>query len=305
MKLSQYISDLLYRYECVTVPDFGAFLSKPISARIDNATSNFYPPQKQLSFNVQLKSNDGLLTSYISEIEKISYEKANHKIQKQVVQLKSRLKNGETIVFKHIGELTPSKKGVISFSPSSHLNYLSDAFGLVSFVSPTISRKSFVTNDAIKLPSRRERSRQFIRYASMVIVFMGLGGSIWSNLHLAEIEKENILAQREANITLESKIQEATFIIDRPLPAVTISLKKKTNEFHIVAGAFRVEANSNKKLQQLKELGYNAQCIGVNRYGLHQVVYESFEIRKDAEKALSKIRKVHNRSAWMLAKSLP
>ena len=26
---------------------------------------------------------------------------------------------------------------------------------------------------------------------------------------------------------------------------------------------------------------------------------------KDAEKALSKIRKVHNRSAWMLVKSLP
>ena len=309
MKLSQYISDLLYRYECVTIPEFGAFLSKPISARIDNATSNFYPPQKQLSFNVQLKSNDGLLTSYISEIEKISYEKANYKIQKQVVQLKSRLKKGETIVFKHIGELTPSKKGIISFSPSSHLNYLSDAFGLVSFVSPTISRKSFVKdskpNDAIKLPSRGERSKQFIRYASMVIVFMGLGGSIWSNLHLAEIEKENILAQREANITLESKIQEATFVIDRPLPAVTISLKKKTNEFHIVAGAFRVEANCKKKLQQLKELGYNAQRIGVNRYGLHQVVYESFEIRKDAEKALSEIRKVHNRSAWMLVKSLP
>jgi len=67
MQLSQYISDLLYRYECVTIPDFGAFLSHPISARIDNATNNFYPPQKELSFNIQLKSNDGLLTSYISE----------------------------------------------------------------------------------------------------------------------------------------------------------------------------------------------------------------------------------------------
>ena len=108
MKLSQYISDLLYRYECVTIPDFGAFLSKPISARIDNATSNFYPPQKQLSFNVQLKSNDGLLTSYISEIEKISYEKANYKIQKQVVQLKSRLKKGETIVFEFYSLLSHS-----------------------------------------------------------------------------------------------------------------------------------------------------------------------------------------------------
>ncbi len=128
MQLSQYISDLLYRYECVTIPDFGAFLSHPISARIDNATNNFYPPQKELSFNIQLKSNDGLLTSYISEVEKISYEKANRKIQKQVVQLKSRLKKGETIDFKYIGALSPSKQGILVFNPSDHLNYMTEAF---------------------------------------------------------------------------------------------------------------------------------------------------------------------------------
>jgi len=309
MQLSQYISDLLYRYECVTIPDFGAFLSHPISARIDNATNNFYPPQKELSFNIQLKSNDGLLTSYISEVEKISYEKANRKIQKQVVQLKSRLKKGETIDFKYIGALSPSKQGILVFNPSDHLNYMTEAFGLAPFMSPSVARKAFIKNSkpnrTVELSSRNKRSRQFIRYASVVIVFIGLGGSIVSNLYLAKIEKENILAQKKASINLEAKIQEATFVIDRPLPAVLISLKKKTGEFHIVAGAFRIEANSNKKLQQLKELGYNAQRIGVNRYGLHQVVYESFETLKEAEKALFKIRKAHNRSAWMLVKSMP
>ena len=84
-----------------------------------------------------------------------------------------------------------------------------------------------------------------------------------------------------------------------------VSLKKRSGSFHIVAGAFRVEANSDKKLQQLKDLGYNARRIGVNKYGLHQVVYESFETRKEAEKALFKIRKAHNRSAWMLIKNMP
>ncbi len=309
MQLSQYISDLLYRYECVTIPDFGAFLSHPISAKIDDATSNFYPPQKQLSFNIQLRSNDGLLTSHVSEVEKISYEKANLKIQKQVVQLKSRLKKGEAVDFKYIGELMPTKQGVLVFNPSNHLNYMTEAFGLTSFISPSINRKAFATsakpNKTIKLSSGEKKSRQYIKYASMVIIFLGLGGSILSNLYLAEIEKENVLAQKEASINLETKIQEATFVIDSPLPVVMISLKKKTGEFHIVAGAFRVEANSNKKLQQLKKLGYNAQRIGVNRYGLHQVAYESFETRKDAEKALFKIRKAHNRAAWMLVKSIP
>ena len=144
-----------------------------------------------------------------------------------------------------------------------------------------------------------------MRYASMAVVFLGLGGSIGSNLYLAQIEKENSLAQERATITLDAKIQEATFIVDNPLPAVMVNLKKQSGSFHIVAGAFRVEANSNEKMQQLKGLGYNARRIGINRYGLHQVVYESFETRKEAEKALFKIRKAHNRSAWMLIKNTP
>ncbi|MGY8924920.1 MAG: HU domain-containing protein [Flavobacteriales bacterium] len=309
MQLSQYISDLLYRYECVTIPSFGAFLSHPISARVNVDTSDFYPPQKQLSFNIQLQSNDGLLTSYISEVEKISFEMANRKIQKQVIQLKSRLEKGETVEFKYIGELASSKQGVITFVPSDHLNYMTQAFGLATFVSPLIERKAIVKeiekDGVIALSSRRKRSKQFMRYASMAVVFLGLGGSIGSNLYLVQIEKENTLAQERATVRLDTKIQEATFIIENPLPAVTVNLKKQDGSFHIVAGAFRVEANSNKKMQQLKDLGYNARRIGVNRYGLHQVVYESFETRKEAEKALFKIRKAHNRAAWLLIKNRP
>jgi nucleoid DNA-binding protein len=289
------------------VPGFGAFLSHPISARVDIVSNDFYPPQKQLSFNIQLQSNDGLLTSYISEVEKISFEKANRKIQKQVVQLKSRLEKGETVEFKNIGELVSSKHGEISFSPSENLNYMTEAFGLATFVSPLIERKATVKkpepNATIDLSSRRKSTKQFMRYASMVVIFLGLGGSIGSNLYLAQIEKENSLAQELANISLDAKIQEATFVIENPLPAVIVSLKKQVGSFHIVAGAFRVERNSNKKMQQLKDLGYNARHIGVNRYGLHQVAYESFETRKEAERALFKIRKAHNSDAWMLIKN--
>jgi hypothetical protein len=296
----------------VVLPGFGAFLCHPISARINTLTNDFYPPQKQLSFNIQLQSNDGLLANHISEVEKISFEVANRKIEKQLAQLKSRLDKGETIEFKYIGELSTSKEGMLTFVPSDHLNYMTEAFGLSSFVSPSIERQThkavvqkLEATAGIALSSKRRTSRQYMRYAAMAVLILGLGGSIGSNLYLAQIEKENILAQERATLRLDAKIQEATFIIENPLPAVMVNLNKQSGDFHIVAGAFRVEANSNKKLQQLKDLGYNARRIGVNRYGLHQVVYESFEILKDAEKALSKIRKVHNRSAWMLVKSLP
>jgi hypothetical protein len=312
MLLSQYISDLLYRYECVTLPNFGAFLSHPISARINEATSDFYPPQKQLSFNAQLKSNDGLLASYISDVENISFEAATRKIEQQISQLKSRLEKGDTVEFKHIGELTFSEEGKLLFIPSESLNYMTEAFGLASFVSPSVERqahKAVVHNleatGAIALAPKKRKSALYMKYAAIAVLALGLGGSIGSNLYLTQIEQQNSVALDTANATLDNKIQEATFVIDNPLPAVMVSLKKQSGDFHVVAGAFRMKANSERKLQQLKALGYSARLIGINRYGLHQVVYESFETRKEAEKALFKIRKSQDRAAWLLIKDIP
>lgn len=312
MLLSQYISDLLYRYECVTLPNFGAFLSHPISARINEATSDFYPPQKQLSFNAQLKSNDGLLASYISDVENISFEAATRKIEQQISQLKSRLEKGDTVEFKHIGELTFSEEGKLLFVPSESLNYMTEAFGLASFVSPSVERqahKAVVHNleatGAIALAPKKRKYALYMKYAAIAVLALGLGGSIGSNLYLTQIEQQNSVALDTANATLDNKIQEATFVIDNPLPAVMVSLKKQSGDFHVVAGAFRMKANSERKLQQLKALGYSARLIGINRYGLHQVVYESFETRKEAEKALFKIRKSQDRAAWLLIKDIP
>ena len=88
------------------------------------------------------------------------------------------------------------------------------------------------------------------------------------------------------------------------MPAATLSLDKQTGNYHIVAGAFRVEANSDKKVNQLRSKGYKARKIGTNRYGLHEVVYASFETRAEAQRELYKIRREHNRDAWLLIKRL-
>ena len=60
MQLNQYISELLYRYECVVVPGLGAFLTHKVSAEIDAQAQVFSPPKKRLSFNEQLQQNDGV-----------------------------------------------------------------------------------------------------------------------------------------------------------------------------------------------------------------------------------------------------
>jgi hypothetical protein len=312
MQLETYIGDLLYRYDCVTVPGFGAFLTHRVSAIVHESTHTFYPPKKVLSFNEQLQNNDGLLANYIAEVEKIPYAEATNKISKQIKSIKSYLVEGETIQFENIGELILNADGNIVFAPSSHINYLTDAFGLSHFSSIDITREVYKeTAKAVEetapialAPEKRSTNTNWLKYAATAIILLGLGGFGAASYYDSTIENHNQLAQEQANEQLDAKVQEATFIISNPLPAATLSLDKQSGNYHIVAGAFRVEANSNKKVNQLRNKGYKARKIGANRYGLHEVVYASFENRADAQHELYKIRREHNRDAWLLIKKL-
>ena len=80
MNIQPYIAQLLYRYQCVTVPGFGAFLTEIQSAQLTESSHSFFPPKKIISFNGQLQNNDGLLANHIAQAEKTSYEYNENKI---------------------------------------------------------------------------------------------------------------------------------------------------------------------------------------------------------------------------------
>ena len=88
MQLQNYISDLLYRYDCVIVPEFGAFVTQRVSAEVNATNHSFLAPRKALLFNEQIKNNDGLLAQYIADAEKIPFEAALNKISSQVQRYK-------------------------------------------------------------------------------------------------------------------------------------------------------------------------------------------------------------------------
>ena len=311
MQLETYISDLLYRYDCVTISELGAFLTNRVSAKLEESSNSFYPPKKVLSFNEQLQHNDGLLPNYIAEVEKIPYEVAVQKVSKYVKTIKSYLVQGETITFNNIGEMVLNKEGKINFEPSYHINYLTDAFGLSQFESSSISREVYKQEVEeiekvipIAVTPEKRKSRSYLKYAAVAVIALGLGGFVASKYYVNQIEAHNQMAQEEANQQLDAKVQEATFVIDNPLPAATLTIEKQSGNYHIVAGAFRVEENSDKKVKELRDMGFKAREIGVNKYGLHEVVYASYEDRLEALKALHKIKRENNPEAWLLVKKL-
>ena len=317
MHIETYISDLLYRYDCVTIPEFGAFLTKRVSAQIDETNHTFFPPKKVISFNEQLQHNDGLLASYIADCEKIPYEVAVQKISKQVKSIKTFLNEGETLSFRTIGDLVLNSDGKIVFEPSFNSNFLTEAFGLSEFKASNVNREVYkqqveTLEDIIPIHITRERristssstTRPYLKYAAVVLIALTVGGLAVSTFYNNQVETHNHLAQEAANEQLDAKVQEATFIIENPLPAATLSVEKQQGRYHIIAGAFRVEENSNAKVEELQSLGFKARTIGVNKYGLHEVVYSSYENSNDALTALRDIRQNYNKEAWLLVREL-
>lgn len=315
MGTAEYIAELLYRYNCIVVPGFGAFLSQTKSATIQESTHTFYPPTKALSFNEQLASNDGLLVSYIASAEKSSFEFVLKRISEQVLEWKTTLEKDERLSFANIGDLWLNTERKIQFQPNNQVNYLTSSFGFSSFVSKPIVRevlKEEVVAVEEKIPfiitpEKRESSsfRPLVKYAAIALLAISTG--LTGFRIYTDAQQTNQLVQKEAQEQVSKHIQEATFFNADPsvLPTFTIDITKIEQSkaiHHIVAGAFRVKENAEKKIIQLQNKGYDAAAyIGANKYGLHQVVYASFEDSKKGSVFLKKIQQTESPDAWMLS----
>jgi len=304
MTTANYISDLLYRYECVIVPNFGGFVTNEIPAKVNHFTHTFFPPSKQLTFNSHLQNNDGLLANYVAVAKKISYSEALESIEKEVVEWKL-LMNVEILELENIGSFKLNKERKLIFEPTNSLNYLTSSFGLGSYVSPAIKRVVYKEKIKQLEPFSTEETKRktpaFIKYAATAAILFALGTVGWNEYQ--KMAYKNLVAEAEhQQKKVEKTIQEATFVIANPLPAITLNITKETYNYHIIAGAFRTPENAEKKLQQLLEKGFNAKILGVNKWDLTQVAFESFTTEDEAINKMRIIHKTESKDAWLLVK---
>lgn len=130
MHLDQKISELLYHYDCVIVPEFGGFITNYKPAHFDGRLHLFHPPSKEVSFNKNLTRNDGLLAHYLADADNCTFEEANTIIKKNVEDYFTKLNNGGRVEFKRVGIIYRDADQNLRFQPGSEHNYLKDAFGL-------------------------------------------------------------------------------------------------------------------------------------------------------------------------------
>lgn len=307
MQLEHYISDLLYRYQCVTIPGFGAFITQQQSARIHQDTHTFFPPSKKIAFNAQLQSNDGLLTKYIAGVEGTTYEKAAALLNEKIGVWKKALQQKETIVLGHIGELSLNEDEKIIFEPAETTNYLTASFGLTSFESSPVMRETLKEEVAqleektpIVFTPEKRKNRSYLKYAAIFLLSLSAGTLGFKLIKNTTVQQQNHVAEQQAQDQVQKNIQEATFFDTTPLelPSVTVTLKKDPLNYHIIAGAFRIAENADKKVKELQKNGFEATQIGKNKYGLYQVAYASFNNSRDAINYLHHLKKTKDVDAW-------
>ncbi len=311
MQLATYISDLLYRYECVIIPGFGAFITQYQSAKLDVASSTFTPPRKAVMFNRQLQTNDGILANYVANVENCSYTLALQKIRNFTGELSLQLSEGKTISLEKVGDFHLSEEHTVQFQPSENGNFSTAAFGLATFTTQEINREVYKKEvealeekAPIHFTPERRTAPAYLKYAAMGLIAITLAGFGGMKFYEGQVQEHNFAEKQKAESIVESQIQEATFVFDNPLPAVRINVPKEKGKYHIVAGAYRIEANAQKKIEQLVAKGFTPKAIGVNKYGLHQVIYSSHEDRLEALRSLRTIKTTENIDAWLLVKEL-
>ncbi len=185
----RYISDLLYKNDCVVIPGFGGFITEYTPARVNRLTNSMMPPCKKIIFNEKLQENDGLLAHYISTSNGITYKEAVDQITKFTTYCHDLLKQKKKVRFPEIGVLWNNDEGKLFFEPEPTENYLESSFGLSNVSSPKLiesSNEEKFRQEYINANNKKRKPWKaflsFLKWAAIIIVLLVLGLGIILNL---------------------------------------------------------------------------------------------------------------------------
>jgi nucleoid DNA-binding protein len=182
----------------VVVPEFGGFVANYESAKIQSIHHKFSPPSKKISFNKNLKNNDGLLVNHIAERRAISYGEANDLIKSFVSKSIEGLQQGDKIHIEKVGTLYLDPERNIQFQAEEQNDFLISSFGLASFRATPIKREGAEERikeqirksiPVIKEEEKKHRKRYWPAAAALCLVF---ASAWWLNTRFDWVDTRNI-----------------------------------------------------------------------------------------------------------------
>ena len=140
--VNDYLKKLLYQYDCVVVPEFGAFLTHYQSAAFTEPSGLYLPPRKRVAFNEALRFDDGILANYIMLHEPVTREGAQRHINLFVNELHRDVETTGRFELEGIGTFSRNDEGRLQFDPSLRHNFFGEAYGMTALSVQVINRQA-------------------------------------------------------------------------------------------------------------------------------------------------------------------
>ncbi|HNO71362.1 MAG TPA: SPOR domain-containing protein [Bacteroidia bacterium] len=304
MIIAKNISELLYEHDCVIVPDFGGFVCNYSPAYIHSGKTQFHAPFKKISFNKNLRNNDGLLANKISQKENISYSEANKIISSEVVKLQYELEHNNRIEFKNIGVLYYGEESTLLFDQDESVNYLPESFGFHTFYSPVIKRQSLerkvekhLKDRVVALPliqeGKNKSKRVGLRYVGIAasvllcgsLLLFSIKNNMLNNRSIANLNpfaKGSALYQPESD-AIPALINEST----GSLLAFSNKPSDTTRYLNIlINGSIPIVVSLEQDKTQVEKIIKNKSK------GTFHVIAGAFSMVENAEKLVAKLKKL-------------
>ncbi|MBN8820830.1 MULTISPECIES: SPOR domain-containing protein [unclassified Spirosoma] len=150
--VNDYLKKLLYQYDCVVVPELGAFLTHYQPASFTEASGLYLPPRKRVAFNEALRLDDGILANYIMLHEPVTREGAQRHISSFVNELRQQVETTGRFELEGIGTFTYNDEGRLQFGPSLRHNFFGESYGLSPVSVQSVAKQSLQESSIEAVP---------------------------------------------------------------------------------------------------------------------------------------------------------
>ena len=134
ISIARHIELLLLDHDCVIVPGLGAFIANHASANYnEDGDKTFLPPYRNICYNPNLVTNDGLLVQAYMNVYDAAYPEAVKQMNADVADLNDELDIRGTYELKGIGTLHKGVNGIITFVQQNAGVLTPSLYGLYSF----------------------------------------------------------------------------------------------------------------------------------------------------------------------------
>lgn len=247
------------------------------------------------------------MANYISATDQVPYDSAINFIKFEVAEWFDVLKETD-LELEEIGKFYLDGNATLHFESQTSTNFLTEAFGLSPVVLPKAKREEYLAAaDKVHIKPKPEPvqiQNNWIKYAAVLVIGLSLLGLAGNEIYNNYTENKQFKIANEEQKAIDQKIEKATFIVTEALPSIDFNVNYEKKPYHVIAGAFRYPENARRLVNRLLDKGYNARILGVNKWGLTQVSFDSYTNRNDAINNLYRIQRTENDNAWLLVQEL-